>query len=47
MLTICKVGEAEKDAKKLVRTQNEKELLPYKSMKLKNLRLVVQRLVLI
>ena len=39
--------EKEKDAKKLVRTRGEKESLPYKFMKLKNLRLLVQRLVLI
>ena len=52
---ICKVVEVEEDAKGLVRTvtiamrprDSREKSLPYKSKKLKNLRLAVQRLVLI
>ena len=40
---LCKVVEAEKDAKKLVSTRGGKESLPYTFMKLKKLRQVVQR----
>ena len=52
---ICKVVEVEEDAKGLVRTvtiamrprDSREKSLPYKSKKLKNLRMAVQRLVLI
>ena len=52
---LCKVVEVEKDAKGLVRTvmvamrprDAREKSLPYKSKKLKNLKLAVQRLVLI